>query len=147
MRLPSMKVLVATLLVAGSLGLVASQVLASTPTVKGKGKLFEQVHTIVTATAVNSDAITVPEKQTLVITDVIATNNGANANAFALRCVLPPEDPVDLLPLVDVAAAGSFTHTFGTGLECSEGQTLRVVASSTSSAFKVTIVGYFRKGS
>lgn len=146
MRLPSMKVLAVAVLALGSLGLVASQVLASTPTVKGKGKLFEHVHEITTASAINNDVISVPEKQTLVITDVIATNNGANANSFALRCVIEGS-AVDLLPLVDVGADSHFAHSFGTGLECAEGETLRMVANSISADFKVTVVGYFRKGS
>ena len=146
MRQSSAKLLVVAVLAVGSMGLVANNVLASVSTVKGKGKVFSHFSSIISAAAINNDVVTVPEKQTFVLTDIIVSNVSANANQFALRCLVGA-DIVDLLPLVDVASGTSWQHSFNTGLECHEGETMKFVASTANaSQFKAAFVGYFRKG-
>jgi hypothetical protein len=148
MRRPALKLMVVLVLAVAGVGLVSDRVLASTPTVKGKGKLFQSSTTIVAASSFVNIVLEVPEKQTFVITDVIAVNVGVADNSFGLQCVLAAGGTSDLLPGVPVAAGESFSHSFGTGLECAEGDTLRMVPGDDIGAtFKVVVIGYYRKGS
>jgi hypothetical protein len=148
MRVPSLKLLAVAVLGLGLVGLVTDQVLASTPTVKGKGKLFSSFTTIITPNITfNNDVLQVPEKQTFVLTDIIATNTGAETNGMGLLCFAPGEDAINLLPSIRVAPDATFTHTFGTGLECPELTTLRLVPEELSGTLKIVVIGYFRKGS
>ncbi len=147
MRRPSHKLLAVLVLAVAGVGLVTDQVLASTPTVKGKGKLFDSFSSIVPATTFVNLVLDVPENQTFVLTDVIAVNQGVAANAFGLQCLLAAGGTSDLLPSIPVAPDTTYAHTFGTGLECAEGDTLRMVpGDDTGGSFKVVVVGYFRKG-
>ena len=146
MRLPSPKLLAVAVLALGTLGLVANEVAASTPTVKGRGKLFLSFAEIITATAPINAVVEVPAKQVFVLTDIIATNTAGTNNTFGLRCLLAGGGTHDLLPLITVPANGTFTHSFGTGMECAELDTLRMVPGATGATLKVVCVGYFRKG-
>jgi len=148
MRLPSLKVLAAAVLVLGLVGVVTDQVLASTPTVKGKGKVFEFVNFTdsLAANQFNSNIAIVPEKQNLVITDILVTNQSGEAGTFAIRCLDGDENPLILAPMF-VADDGIFTYSFSTGIQCTEGTTAQVtIAATTSANWHVTVSGYFRKG-
>ena len=148
MRRPSLKLLAVVVLVLGGIGLAADQVLASTPTVKGKGKLFASHHQVQNlTTSGNNDLLAVPLKQTFVLTDIICTNATVSDNNISLLCVVPAVSTDNLLHQVEMTAGSTFTHTFGTGLECPEGTTLRAVVSAGSAAMRLTFTGYFRKGS
>jgi len=147
MRIFSPPRIAALLVVALLLGIGAQQLSASAPTVKGKGKLFETFHSIVTPSeSFNTDFVTVPDKQVLVITDIIASNQAGTANSFGLVCLIPLSETHNLLPAIEVPAEGTWQHSFGTGLECDAGHTLRLVPSALSGDFKITFVGYYRKG-
>ena len=147
MRLPSLKLLAVAVLAVATVGLAANQVLASTPTVKGKGKLLSSFAEIITATQFANPVIQVPEKQTFVLTDIVATNTAGVTNTFGLQCLMAGGGTHDLLPAITVPATGTFTHSFGTGLECAENDTLRMVPGATGNTLKVVFVGYLRKGS
>ena len=148
MRLPSPKLLAVAVLALGTLGLVANQVAASTPTVKGKGKLFESFNVTVAATSFLNDVVEVPEKQTFVLTDIVATNTAGAANTFQLLCQIFGGGSHELVPSITVPANGSWSHSFGTGLECAALDKLRMVpGDDTGNTLKVVVVGYFRKGS
>lgn len=148
MRLPSTKLLAVAVLALGSLGLVAHEVAASTPTVKGKGKLFASFTATVSASTFINTVLEVPEKQTFVLTDLVATNTAGVSNTFSLQCqVVPGGTPHELLPPITVPATGTWSHSFGTGLECTELETLRMIPGDDVNTLKVVFVGYFRKGS
>ena len=145
MRFQSARRVAAATAIALLVAIVSQQLLASTPTVKGKGKVFQAFHAIATMTTFTNNVILVPDKQTLVVTDIIVTNFSANPNEVAVRCV--GTTTVDLIPLLPVAADSTFSHSFSMGIECPTGTTLQVVPSATSSSVKVAFTGYFRKGS
>jgi len=148
MRRPSLKLLAVLVLAVAGVGLVTDRVLASTPTVKGKGKLFESHHQVQNLTTNgNNDLLEVPLKQVFVLTDLICTNATANDNDLSLLCVVPAVSTDNLMHQVEIPAGSTFTHSFGTGLECPEGTTVRAVVSAGSAAMRLSFTGYFRKGS
>ena len=151
MRLPSPKLLALAVLALGTVGLVAEQVIASVPTVKGKGKVFEVVNFTSSPTGQDliNDIIDVPLKQTMVVTDIIACNESAANGEFRLSCHLGAADEV-IMEKVLVPIGETFQHSFGQGIECEEGTTLRYVLLPVGGAavtnWHITITGYLRKG-
>jgi len=149
MRAPSLKVLVLTLAAVGAVGFAADRVMASTPTVKGKGKVFEILNfqDQLSAGEFITDIAAVPDKEVLVVTDIVVTNASGEAGTFALLCNEVGVGNEVLLGPVTVADDGTFGHSFGTGLECHAGTTMRLQISATSALnWVVTVSGYFRKG-
>ena len=145
MRLPSHKVLVITAVALGAMGLVADRVMASTPTVKGKGKVFQVVN-FHGEDAFNTNIAAIPAKQTMVLTDVIISNQSGSAGEFAVRCVSQSGQTVILGPIV-VNDNSSFAHSFSMGIECPEESTMQVtIAAAQISGWSVSGSGYLRKG-
>jgi hypothetical protein len=151
MRLPSLKLLAVAVLAVGTVGLVANQVIASVPTVKGKGKVFEVVNFTQLPTAQNllNNVIEVPLKHTMVVTDIIACNGSAAVGEFRLSCNLSGNDSVIMHPVI-VPIDSTFQHSFGQGIECAEGTILRYVllqeGGASVTGWRITITGYLRKG-
>jgi hypothetical protein len=149
MRLPSLKLLAVTVLAVGLVGVVTDQVLASTPTIKGKGKVFQFVNFTAELSNFNANIAVVPEKQNLVITDIMVTNLSAVTGTFGVRCLDGDENPLILAP-VFVGIDSTFVHSFSTGIQCPELTTAQVTIASdqqpTNGNWKVTVSGYFRKG-
>ena len=58
------------------------------------------------------------------MSDIICTNASANDNSLALLCVVPAVSTDNLMHQVEIAPDATFTHSFGTGLECPAGTTL-----------------------
>ena len=148
MRLPSIKLLAVAVLALGSMGLVANQVFASVPTIKGKGgKVFQVVNVVLSPAggALLGTLVDVPLKQTLVVTDVIVTNLSANAGDFQLFCSLGGSTVI--MNKVLVGASGMFQHSFGQGIECTEGTKLNYgIGSGSAANWHITVTGYLRKG-
>src|SRR5215470_14690042 len=115
MRLPSLKVLVITAVALGAVGLVADRVMASTPTVKGKGKVFQVVNFRGEDTF-NTNIATIPAKETMVLTDIIVSNQSGQTGEFALRCVSQQGQTVIMGPVV-VTNDATFSHSFSCGIE------------------------------
>jgi hypothetical protein len=147
MRRPSLKLISVLVLAVAGVGLVSDRVLASAPTVKGKGKLFLSHHQVENLTANAVDLLEVPENQTFVLTDIICTNASANDNSIALLCVVPAVSTDNLMHQVEIAPDATFTHSFGTGLECPAGTTVRAVVTTGTASMRLSFTGYFRKGS
>jgi len=145
MRRPSFKLLSVLVLALAGIGLVSDRVLASTPTVKGKGKLFTVLNFNSEAITFNVNVAVVPEKQTVVLTDIVITNTAATETQFALRCIPLEDESVQIFGPVIVPPSEQFQHAFSTGIECPEGSTLQVTA--TDNDYAVSATGYFRKGS
>jgi hypothetical protein len=151
MRLPSLKLLAVAVLALGTVGLVANQVVASVPVIKGKGgKVFQVVNFTASPTGANfnTDVVTVPLKETMVVTDVIFTNDGTEAGGASLRCVLQGQNPVTILSPVIVNPQSNFSHSFGQGIECGENTKLQVSIAGPPNVnnWHVTVSGYLRKG-
>jgi len=150
MRLPSSKLLLVAVLAVGTLGFVASQVIASAPTVKGKGKLFTAVNFASGSTVGGQflvDIAEVPDNQTLVITDIVVCNQSGGAGTFEIFCNAIGQAPETSFGPVLVADDGTFAHSFGTGLECPELTEARVFIEAASAVnWSVSVTGYFRKG-
>ncbi|HEX5011934.1 MAG TPA: hypothetical protein VFY71_16190 [Planctomycetota bacterium] len=145
MRLPSLKVLVITAIALGAVGLVAGRVLASTPTVKGKGKVFQVVN-FRGEDSFNTNIVDIPEKQTMVLTDIIVSNQSGQTGEFAVRCVSELGQTVILGPIV-VTDDSNFSHSFSCGLECPEATTMQVtLAAPQINGWTVSGTGYLRKG-
>jgi hypothetical protein len=145
MRLPSLKVLVITAIALGAVGLVADRVLASTPTVKGKGKVFQVVN-FRGEDSFNTNIVTVPEKETMVLTDIIVSNQSGQPGEFALRCVAATGQTIILGPIV-VTDDSNFAHSFSCGIECAESTIMQVtIAAAQINGWTVSGSGYLRKG-
>ena len=145
MRLPSLKVLVFSAVALGAVGLVAGRVMASTPTVKGKGKVFEVVNFRGEDTF-NTNIATIPEKQTMVLTDIIVSNQSGAGGEFAVRCISASGQIVILGPVV-VNDNSTFSHSFSCGIECPENTTMQVtLAVPQVNGWSVSGSGYLRKG-
>ena len=145
MRLPSLKVLVITAVALGAMGLVADRVMASTPTVKGKGKVF-QVINFHGEDAFNTNIAAIPLKQTAVLTDIIISNQSGAIGEFAIRCVSQAGQTVILGPVV-VNDNSTFAHSFSMGIECPEETTMQVTISAAQiNGWSVSGSGYLRKG-
>src|SRR5262245_40756519 len=114
MRVPSLKVLVITAVALGAVGLVADRVLASTPTVKGKGKVFTVINFHGEDTF-NTNVAAIPAKETAVLTDVIVSNQSGQPGEFAIRCVSQAGQTVILGPVV-VPDNTAFAHSFSMGI-------------------------------
>ncbi len=118
---------------------------ASISTIKGKGKYqsaFLFVNNNLT-NATNTDAVTVPSGQTLVITDFIFSNNLNAANGLVMKKQKVDTNTVDVIPFTGTAAAGSFSHSFSTGIEFGPGE--HVLVRTVNGAGGVSLNGYFKK--
>jgi hypothetical protein len=145
---------VAALVVAGLLAVVAERVVAQNPTIKGKGKVATVIHQTGTIAAGNGimidanllddgpTAIFVPEKMTMVITDLIISNAGAGGASFFVS-----RSQIDAAPLthsIEIPAGTTFSYNFGLGLEFPEGSGANIF--SAGEALGYTVRGYLRKG-
>jgi hypothetical protein len=144
MRLPSLKVLVITAVALGAVGLVADRVMASTPTVKGKGKVFQVVN-FRSEDTLNTNIATIPEKQTMVLTDIIVSNQTGAPGEFAIRCLSGAGQTLILGP-VFVNDNDTFAHSFSMGIECPELTTMQVTLAGATNGWSVSGSGYIRKG-
>jgi hypothetical protein len=150
MRAPSLKVLALTVAALGLVGFAADRVIASTPTVKGKGKVFQVLNfqDQLGAGEFISDIAVIPDNQTLVVTDIILTNGSGDVGTFALLCNEAGVGNEILVGPITIADDGTFSHSFSTGVECHEGTTMRIqIAGASATNWVVTVSGFFRKGS
>jgi hypothetical protein len=153
MRLASLKLAAVAVLALGTVGLVANQVFAATPTVKGIGKVFQVVNFTASPSGVAfaTQVLDVPDKQTMVVTDVVFCNDETGGTAAAgsasLRCGNGGTQVTILAP-VALAPGQTFAHSFGQGIECGPGTTLVIVVEggTTVLGWHFTVSGYFRKG-
>jgi hypothetical protein len=148
MRSSPVKSLALAVLAVGLVGIVTDQVLASTSTVKGKGKVFQYINFTDTLTAnqFNSNIVQVPAGQVFVITDVLVTNQSGDLGTFAIRCLDGASNPLIMAPTL-VADDTSFQYAFTTGVQCTEETQAQLsIAATTSLNWSVTVSGYMRKG-
>jgi hypothetical protein len=152
MRLNRRKTVIASVFLSCMLAVVAQQVLAQNPTVKGKGKLATTIHAtgsvgvgtqgIVDLNPDTPNVLTsVPLKMTFVMTDIIVSN----ANGTAAQFQLFEAGVATLTHQVEVGANSTFAYNFGTGLEIPASGHMNIFA--TGGTINYTIVGYLRKGS
>jgi hypothetical protein len=156
MRLASLKLAVVAVLALGTVGLVANQVFAAVPTVKGIGKVFQVVNFTASPTGAGfvSQVVEVPDKQTMVVTDVIFCNDEPSApppSSASLRCSpTGGGSQITIMAPVTLAAGQTFSHSFGQGIECGPGTKLVVVLEqgnpSNVTGWHITVSGYLRKG-
>jgi hypothetical protein len=83
----------------------------------------------------------VPEKMTMVITDVIVSNTGAGAASFFVL----QAGVGQVTHSIEVPAGTTFSHNFGTGLEFPTASQANIFANDENLGY--TVVGYLRKGS
>lgn len=102
--------------------LVGAQLQAQVPTVPGEGRFLSAIEIIENNVPDNTnfDVFTVPATRRLVITDVLI-----HASGFAACCVTILRDTLPATFSIHVGVAG-FNHTFVTGIEFTEGQTVAV---------------------
>jgi hypothetical protein len=150
MRFASLKLAAVAVLALGTVGLVANQVFAATPTVKGIGKVFQVVNFTASpaAGAFITQALEVPDKETMVVTDVVFSNNVATAGTIRMQCASGVGGPITIMAPVALATGQTFAHSFGQGIECGPGTKLVVVIEQSASAlgWQITLSGYLRKG-
>ncbi|MBI4881763.1 MAG: hypothetical protein HY812_19195 [Planctomycetes bacterium] len=128
------------LLAALAAAVAAGELLASVPTIRGKGKVKKelefQVHFLAVATG--QPVYSVPAGKTLVITDVVVANDSA-ATAGLFRIDDGSSDP--LHPHVRVPAGGTTHLAYMTGLAVPEG-TQVYAANHGSTILHVRLAGY-----
>ncbi len=133
--------LVLVLLAAVLAAVAANELFASVPTIRGKGKVKKDVefHVHYLAAGTGQPVYTVPAGKTLVITDVVVTNDSAaTAGMFRIDAVVDP-----IHPYVRVAAAGTTHLAYVTGLSVAEGT--HVYASNNgSTTLHVRLAGYLK---
>jgi hypothetical protein len=136
--------LIALLVVCGAT-LIARQLSAEIPTVKGIGKVGVVHH--ITVTAVNGQLATLvqsPAAKTFVVTDVVFANAQATDAKVDLLDLAQGSPATPLLRNIPVAAKLNFDHLFGTGLEIAGGHELKVLVTG-SAPVEIFVSGYFRK--
>ena len=153
MRLNGRKTVIASVLLSCVLVFVAEQVLAQNPRIKGKGKLSSIINQkgsitagngiMVDADELDEGSILVPEKMTMVITDLIVSNAAvADGTFFVTRSQV---DAVALTHSIVVPAGTTFSYNFGTGLEFGPGAGANIFAGAGAN-LSYTVRGYLRKG-
>lgn len=134
----SVNLALALVLVSGLL--VGPELHAQSPTVRAEGTFLSAVEIIENNVFNNTtvDVFTVPANRRLVITDVLI-----HASGFTACCVTILRDTLPATFSIFVGAAG-FNHTFATGVEFTDGQTV-AVSNLSGSPTKWHLRGYLTK--
>lgn len=145
MRKPSPRTWLLSLLVLCGATLIARQLSAEIPTVKGIGKVG-QAHSI-TITATNGQVttlVTAPGSKAFILTDVVFSNPQTVEGRVDLLDVLPGSANAPVLRNIMLQPKQIWDHLFGTGIEIAGGHELRVLVSGTA-PIEIFVSGYFRK--
>jgi hypothetical protein len=121
--------------------LVGPQLHAQSPTVRVEGTFLSAVEIIENNVPDNTnffDVFTVPANRRLVITDVLI-----HASGFTACCMTILRNTLPATFSIFVGAAG-FNHTFATGIEFTEGQTV-AVSNPSGAPTKWHLRGYLTK--
>lgn len=137
-----------TLIVAAAAAVTAGLLLstagrAQIPTVTGDAR-FVQAITIDRNLSGSGGGIvyTVPANRRLIVTDVLASNNGTAPSAISVASRAPGVPDVTQLNPVYIQPSDTFEHTFATGLDFERGSSVIVSINSTDGITFVTLRGY-----